>query len=388
MMSPDPAEVTIARMAPVSRPWLDWAIAAVVTALAVLMAIEPGDTNGSVFIAAVTLPLIWRRTAPLAASAALAAGFAISALPTLSEWRCGVAIPVALAIAFSVAARRDRRDALIGLALLLAGLVVLLFTDPLLDPGALFVLPLCAGVWWAGRLVRSRNRLAAELAERSRQLAQTREDSARLAVEVDRARIATDLEAAARRPLRAIVELADAGLAQTPDQARTTFAAIERRGRESLDEMRGMLGRLRGGELETAPQPALADLEGLLTAGVALRVSGEPRPLPVGIELAGYRVVEHALEALAAKEPATIDIALRYEPDAVELEIRGRLAGGNAAEAALAAASERVAAHGGRFSRERRADGACVLRSRIPVAASHRHHAHARAHSGLSRDGG
>jgi signal transduction histidine kinase len=385
MMSPDAAGVTIARMAPVARPWLDWAIAAVVTALAVPLAIGPGDPNGSVFIAAVTLPLIWRRTAPLAAAAALAAGFAISALPTLSEWRCGVAIPVALAIAFSVAARGDRRDALIGLALLLAGLVMLLFTDPLLDAGALFVLPLCTGVWWAGRLVRSRNRLADELAERSRQLAQTREDSARLAVEVDRARIATDLEAAARRPLHAIVELADAGLAQAPDQARATFATIERQGRESLDEMRGMLGRLRGGDFETVPQPALADLEGLLTAGVELRVSGERRALPAGIELAGYRVVEHALEALAAQEPATIDIALRYEPDAVELEIRGRLAGGNAAEAALAAAGERVAAHGGRFSRERRADGRCVLRSRIPVAASHRHPeplAHARPHSG------
>jgi signal transduction histidine kinase len=380
-----PAGVTIALMVPVPRPWLDWAIAAVVTALAVPLAIGPGDPNGSAFIAAVTLPLIWRRTAPLAAAAALAAGFAISALPTLSEWRCGVAIPVALAIAFSVAARRDRRDALIGLALLLGGLVVLLFTDPLLDAGALFVLPLCAGVWWAGRLVRSRNRLAAELAERSRQLAQTREDSARLAVEVDRARIAIDLEAAARRPLHAMVELAAGGLAQTPDQARATFATIERRGRESLDQMREMLGRLRGSEIETTPQPTLADLEGLLASGVELRVSGEPQALPAGIELAGYRMVEHALEALAAHAPATVDIALRYEPDAVELEIRGRVAGGNAAEAALAAARERVTAHGGRFSRERRADGRCVLRSRIPVAASHRHPeplAHARPHSG------
>jgi signal transduction histidine kinase len=370
MMSPHAGPVTIAAMAPAPRPRLDWAIAAVVTVAAVGLAVGPGDPNGSAFIAAVTLPLAWRRTAPLAAAAGLAAGLAVSALPTLSEWRCSVAIPVALAIAFSVAARCERRDALLGLALVLAGLVVLLFTDPLLDAGALFVLPLCAGVWWAGRLVRSRSRLAAELAERSRQLARTREDSARLAVEVDRARIATDLEGAARRPLQAIVDLADVGLAQTPDQARATFATIERQGRESLDEMRDMLGRLRGTELETAPQPTLADLEGLLVPGVELHTSGERRALPAGIELAGYRMVQHALEALAAHESATIEIALRYERDAVELEIRGRMAGGNAAEAALAAARERVTAHGGRFSRERRADGGCVLRSRIPVAAS------------------
>jgi signal transduction histidine kinase len=357
-------------MAPVPRPWLDWAIAAAATVFAVGMALAPGDQNGNVLIAAVTLPLAWRRAAPLAAAAALAAGFVISALPTLSEWRCGIAIPVALAIAFSVASRLDRRGALSGLALVLAGLVVLLFTDPLLDAGALFVLPLGAGVWWAGRLVRSRSRIAAELAEHSRQLAQTRVESARLAAEVDRARIATDLEAAARRPLRAIVGLADSGPAQAPDQARATFATIERQGRESLDEMRDMLGRLRGAELGTVPQPTLADLEELLSAGVELRTSGEPRALPAGIELAGYRMVEHALEALAASEPATVEIALRYRADAVELEIRGRMAGGNAAEAALAAARERVTAHGGRFSRERRADGGCVLRSWIPVAAS------------------
>jgi signal transduction histidine kinase len=391
MMSPDASGVTIAHMATVSRPWLDWAIAAVVTAFAVPVAIGPSDPNGSVFIAAVTLPLIWRRSAPLAAAAALAAGFVISALPTLSEWRCGVAIPIALAIGFSVATRCERRDALIGLALLLAGLVVLLFTDALLNADALFVLPLCAGVWWAGRLVRSRSRLAAELAERSRQLAQTRGDSARLAVEVDRARIATDLEAAARRPLEEIVALADNGLAQGPDQARATFATIERQGRESLEEMREMLGRLRDAELEMAPQPTLADLDGLVTAGVELQTSGERRALPVGIELAGYRMVEHALDALAAHEPATIEIALRYTPDALELEIRGRMSAGNAAEAALAAARERVTAHGGRFSRERRADGACVLRSRIPVASSHRDPvplAHARPLSGPSRGDG
>jgi signal transduction histidine kinase len=367
MMSPAPAGVTIALMAPVPRPWLDWAIAAAVTAFAVGVVLTTSDPSGNVLIAAVTLPLAWRRTAPLAAAAALAAGFVVSALPTLSEWRCGIAIPVALAIAFSVAARCERREALIGLGLLLAGLVVLLFTDPFLDAGALFVAPLCAGVWWAGRLVRSRNRLAAELTERSRQLAQTREATARLAVEVDRARIATDLEVAARRPLQAIVALADRGLAQAPEQARATFASIERQGRESLEDMREVLGRLRGSELETAPQPTLADLEGLLAAGVELHVSGEPRALPVGIELAGYRMVEHALEALADHD---LDVALRYQPDALELEIRGRVAGGNSAEAALAAARERVTAHGGRFSRERRADGCCVLRSRIPVAAS------------------
>jgi signal transduction histidine kinase len=253
-------------------------------------------------------------------------------------------------------------------------MVVLLFTDPLLDTGAIFILPLCAGVWASGRVVRSRNRIAAELAERSAQLARTREDRARLAVELDRALIATDLNAAARRPLLEMVELAESGVTQSAEPARETFARIEHQGRDSLDAMRQMLGKLRSEELGTpSPQPTLAELGPLLArqreAGtlVELRVAGERRALPAGVELAGYRMVQHALEALGGRP---IDIALRYMSDAVELEVRGHVADGNAAEAALAAARERVTAHGGRFSRESGADRACVLHGYLPSAAT------------------
>jgi signal transduction histidine kinase len=360
---------------PVPRPWLDWAIAGVLTALGVFITLDPDHRDGtvvdSIVVGAVTLPVIWRRSAPFAAAAALAAGVVVSGIPTFDQSRCGVAIPAALLILFSLAARRGLRQALGGLALVLAGVVALLLTDPLLDADALFILPLCAGVWWTGRLVRSRNRVAAELAEHSQRLARTREERASLAVEHDRATIAAGLESAARRPLRAMVELADAGgtdVDERPEHARETFASIERRGRESLEEMRQMLGKLRGDELDTSPQPGLADLEALLArareagAVVELRATGRRRALPVGIELACYRIVQHALEALAA-----IDVTLRYLPDALELEIRGELADGGAAEAALAAARERITAHGGSFSRERGAGRACVLRSRLPV---------------------
>ena len=360
---------------PVPRAWLDWAIAGALTAVGVVITLDPDRPDGtivdSIVVAAVTLPVIWRRSAPFVAAAALAAGVIISAIPTFDQSRCGVAIPAALLILFSLAERRGLRDALGGLALVLAGMVALLLTDPLLDTGALFILPLCAGVWWAGRLVRSRNRVAAELAERSQRLARTREERASLAVGHDRATIAAGLESAARQPLRAMVELADASGAsvdERPEHARETFASIERRGRASLDEMRQMLGKLRGDEPDTSPQPRLADLETLLAqaraagAVVELRASGRRRALPAGIELAGYRMVQHALEALAV-----LDVTLRYLPEALELEIRGQMADGSAAEAALAAARERITAHGGSFSHERGAGTTCVLRSRLPV---------------------
>jgi len=280
-----------------------------------------------------------------------AAVFLAGTVVSLNTSRCGIAIPAGLLIVF-LAARGERRDALIALALVLAGMVVLLLTDPLLDAGALFILPLTAGVWWIGRLVRGRARVAVELAERSEQLARTREESARLAVELDRAAIASKLDAAARRPLREIVALAE----EPPGLA--AFASIERQGRVSLDDLRGMLGKLRGGELTTAPQPTLADLPAL-AAGVD--VIGVRRTLPAGTELAAYRMVEHALHAVDDAH-----VTLRYLADAIELEIRGSAVGDGAA---IAAAGERVRAHGGDFRRERRPDGTDVLRGRLPALA-------------------
>lgn len=362
-------------MDPVPRPWLDWAIAGALTALGVFMTLDPETPDGtivdSMVIPAVALPVIWRRTAPFPAAVALAAGVVVSGVPTFDQPRCGVAIPAALLILFSLAARRDRRQALGGLALTLAGTVALMLTDPLLDADALFILPLCAGVWWTGRLVRSRDRIAVQLAEHARGLARTREEQASLAVARDRATLAADLESGARRPLRAMVELADVGgvdVEQRPERTSETFASIERRGRASLEEMRQMLGTLRGGEPDPSPQPGCADVEALLAhareagAAVELRAIGRRRALPAGIELAGYRMVQCALEALTA-----LDVTLRYLPDALELEIRGDLADGSAAEAALAAARERITAHGGSFSRERGAGSACVLHGRLPA---------------------
>jgi|1185.fasta_scaffold03675_1 signal transduction histidine kinase len=298
--------------------------------------------------ARVTIAAVWR---PWLA-AAFVAGTVISGLPSFDRSRCGIAIPVGLLIVFAAAARRERGDAVISLALVLAGMVVLLLTDPLLDAGALFILPLTAGVWWIGRLVRRRAALAAELRERSEQLARTREESARLAVELERAVIASELDDAARRPLREIVALAS----EPPGPE--AFASIERQGRDSLDDLRGMLGKLRGSELSTAPQPTLADLPALISG---IEVVGEPRPLAAGTELAAYRMVEHALKALDGTR-----VRLRYLPDAIELEIRGRAIGD---DAAVAAARERVRAHGGDFRRERRPDGTDVLRGRLPAVA-------------------
>jgi hypothetical protein len=103
---------------------------------------------------------------------------------------------------------------------------------------------------------------------------------------------------------------------------------------------------------------------------VELAVEGPRRTLPGGVELAAYRALQHALTAVGSAngEPATV--RLRYLPEALELEVGGVAAAGGGPDAALAAARERVVAHGGRFDVEAPRPGRRVLSARLPVVAT------------------
>jgi signal transduction histidine kinase len=233
--------------------------------------------------------------------------------------------------------------------------------------------PLCAGIWGAGRLYRSRTQVASELAERTRDLERTREETAQLAVEVERAQVAADLDLAARDRVGAIVDLARKGEAVPDDQSREAFEQIEREGRESLNRMRELLGVLRTDEHDTSPRPTLAQLETLLArvrAGgraVDLRVEGERRPLPSGLELAAYRVVQHALEALGVAGGDRATVGLRYSDTELELEVTGATPSGAPAGPALDAARERAAAYGGSLSTTAQDDGRVLVRAELPL---------------------
>jgi hypothetical protein len=283
---------------------LDLAICAALFAIFLPVTMQPDAPDGagagtvldSLLLPTVILPILLRRRAPFTAAALLAAGCVVSGFPTFDQFRLGAAIPAAMLILYSLACGAERPRALGGLALVLAGMLFIGFTDVVLEQEGgvvamvLFSFPLCAGVWGAGRMVRSREELAAQLAERSRLLDRQREQTAQLAVEVERTRLASDHDAAARVRVREIIELADSGeraVAADRERGREAFARIERIGRESLNELRGLLVVLRSDERGTrAPRPTLAELETLpaeARAGgrlVDLEVEGERRPLP------------------------------------------------------------------------------------------------------------
>ena len=213
----------------------DLALAAGLTILGFGLTLD-GTIWATLLIGAVTLPVAWRHRAPLAASLAFAAGSVISAIPTFDQTRCGVAIPAALLIVFTLGVQANRAAAWTGLAAVLAGLTFLLFTDPVLDAGAAFFLPLAAAIWLAGRWVRVRARRSAELADRTAELAATKQKRADFAVDIERARLATVVDATLRERLGTIRELI---------AAEAAFQDIEQEARMALNEVRGLLGALR-----------------------------------------------------------------------------------------------------------------------------------------------
>ncbi|HJQ75521.1 MAG TPA: sensor histidine kinase [Gaiellaceae bacterium] len=213
------------------------------------------------------------------------------------------------------------------------------------------------------------------LAERERDVA------AREAVVEERARIARELhDAIAHNVSMMVVQAGAERRALSEDSStREVLETVEQIGRSALTEMRRLVGMLRSdGDDPLAPQPGLRDLPLLVSqvrdAGlpVELSVEGEPRELPVGLELSAYRIVQEALtNALKHAGEARATVRIRYAQDSLELEIaddglgapRPATPGGHG----LVGMRERVALYGGRFEAARGAAGGFAVRVALPI---------------------
>ncbi|HUA40564.1 MAG TPA: sensor histidine kinase [Streptosporangiaceae bacterium] len=229
------------------------------------------------------------------------------------------------------------------------------------------------------RIVRYRDRRA-ELAERERDLA------AREAVVAERARIARELHDAIAHNVSMMVVQAGAErkvIGKSPSGQQTTevLKTIEQIGRGALTEMRRLVGMLRtdsGSADQLTPQPKLADLEKLAAQvreaglGVELRIEGEQRELPIGIELSAYRIVQEALtNALKHAGAGAAIVRVSYRPNALEFEVSDD-GGGAAADIpggghGLAGMRERVLLYGGEMDASARPGGGFAVRVRLPV---------------------
>ncbi|WP_369234141.1 sensor histidine kinase [Streptomyces sp. R21] len=162
--------------------------------------------------------------------------------------------------------------------------------------------------WVLGDSIRTRRAYFAQLEERAARLEKEREAQAKVAVAAERARIARELHDVVAHNVSVMVVQADGAayvLDAAPDQAKKALETISGTGRQALAEMRRLLGVLRTGEHqesgEYVPQPDVEQLDDLIeqcrTSGLPVdyKVEGTPRPLPSGVELTAYRIVQEAL---------------------------------------------------------------------------------------------
>jgi signal transduction histidine kinase len=272
-----------------------------------------------------------------------------------------------LFLLYSLGRYADRRSLRASLALLIPSLFLTLgvevgfqgFTD-VLWLSVLFGLPVAAG-----RALRGRAELQAEMHEKAERAEQERLERSHTAVEDERVRIATELQELVANGLSAMVVQAGAVpravAAGDTDRAGVALAAVETTGRDALTEMRTLLGVLRreGDGAQLAPQPGLARLEALVERNrerglqVALDLDGGRRDLPAGIDLTAYRVIEDALDAATEHDAASAEVVVRYTPRELRLEVRDDREAGTSAQ--LAALRDRVGLYGGHLPIEEQA---------------------------------
>jgi signal transduction histidine kinase len=285
---------------------------------------------------------------------------------------------------YSAAAGLPLRWALFTLALMWAGVVAVYFAAAAPVFGDIVFPGMFATVFWgAGRVVRSRSQLTAELHEAALRAAEAREAEAAGAAADERRRIAREMHDVVAHSVSMMVVQAGGArriLDRDPERAIAAAELIERTGREALAEMRRLLGVLHPGEhAEYAPQPTLRELDPLVertrVAGVpvTLWVDGEGRELPAGLDLAAYRVVQEALTNVVKHGGgAPTEVEVHYRADAVEVRIADR---GNGAlnirlggsGHGLVGMRERVRTYGGELHAGRRRGGGFEVHVRLPL---------------------
>jgi signal transduction histidine kinase len=336
-------------------------------------------------VAVLVLPLFARRRFPFATPA-----FYWVLAPALT-FVDGLLIPfigslgvVGLATAFLLGNLRSRAKAGVGLFLVVVGMLIVIGNIPGDQTASQFTFITLRFVvaWIAGYALRERAEQAEAAEMRAAHAERERESAARVAVAEERSRIARELHDIVAHAVSVMVLQVGAVRHKLPDamaEDRDALRSVERAGRTALAEMRRLLAAMRrdGDEAELLPQPGLDGLDSLLgeigRAGlpVELHVDGEPFPLPRGIDLSAYRIVQEGLtNALKHAHASDADVIVRYRPDELEIEVRDNGAGSSPSDGlghGLVGVRERVKIYGGEMTASAAPEGGFVLSTRLPI---------------------
>jgi signal transduction histidine kinase len=338
---------------------------------------------------AIPVLLLWRRHRPVPAalgiSAVLAAGQLLipadSSAPSL-----GMVFALLVAL-YSVAAHeRDLAWAAAGGVALTAGANLdLLLLGLGQDDFWPFRLMYLGSAWAVGRVVLRRREEVEEATSRSLALERDQEARTQAALMEERARLARELHDVIAHNVSVMVVQAGAAeaiLDSRPESAREPLRSIQERGRQTVAELRRLLGILKEGDAEwlVRPQPSLRDLDALVEqvrrTGLAVEVSvevsveGDADGLPASLDLSAYRIVQEALTNVMRHAGATTArVRLRHDGRFVDVEVvdDGRGSSSSASGHGLLGISERVALFGGTLEAGNRPGGGFGLRAILPI---------------------
>jgi signal transduction histidine kinase len=377
------------------RFWFDLGIVAMAILAAVEVALRLDESKShhlqgttwlmAAWAALFVLPLLARRRFPFGAPAAV---FAIGVVGSL--WNGSIATYTTgnylgvLAATFLFGLLFERERSPIGLGIALGAALFVIHNDPKQGIGDFAWVGITFSVaWLAGLAIGSQLKTAASAIERAEMLELGREAEARAAVAEERARIARELHDIVGHSVSVMTVQASAVrrlLREDQEREREALITVEETGRAALAEMRRLVGVLRRAE-ETptlVPQPSLEHVEKLVEqtreAGLPTRltVEGNAAPLPAGIDLTAYRLVQEGLmNALKHARASHAEVVVRYADGSVELVVSDDGTGngnGGGGGHGLVGMRERVAVVGGELAAGPRPNGGFELRARLPVA--------------------
>lgn len=339
-------------------------------------------------IAILVLAIFARRRFPFAGPTAywlLAAGL------SFVDWRlipfAISLIPVGMAVAFLLGNLRNAVQAGVGLAVVLGGAAIIVYKIPGHTAAELVFVPLEFGIlWFAGFLLRESAQQAEAAEVRATLAEQEREAEALRVVVEERTRIARELHDIVGHAV-SVMTVQTSGVRRLlrPEQEHELEAllSVERTGREALAEMRRVVGALRDPDEgpALAPRPSLSRLDKLVAQAretglpVDLKVEGQPVPLPAGVDLTAYRLVQEGLtNAIKHAAARHAEVRVHYNADHVEIEVCDDGRGVHGAHPpssdgghGLVGMRERVSIYGGELEAGPRVEGGFRLLARIPV---------------------
>ncbi|MET0135792.1 MAG: sensor histidine kinase [Kibdelosporangium sp.] len=263
--------------------------------------------------------------------------------------------------------------------------------DPLLASvlyGIVFNLLYFLASYFFGNLAWLSARRQAELEQRAEELRRSQEQNTRGAIVAERVRIARDLHDVVAHHVSVMGVQAGAArrvLDADHDMARSALQTVEQTARTAIGELRGLLGVLRN-DTEAAepaegpqPSPGLDQVPGLVSlaqsAGLEVEygVYGDPRPVPAGVALSAYRIVQEALTNVVKHAGARqADVRVRFLDSGLEVEVtdNGLAKAGDGNGFGLLGMRERVAVHGGELEAGPRRAGGYRVRAAFPAPAT------------------